>query len=71
MKTWHAFAFLIFTAVLIYCAKTSLLILAAIVGFFRALRWLDACACSARESSRRSLVSGPRGYVTSSSRGLL
>ena len=41
MKTWHAFAFLIITAVALYYAKTPLLILAAIVGIFRALRWLE------------------------------
>jgi len=40
MKTWHAFAFLIVTAVALYFAKWPILLIAALVGFFRGLFWL-------------------------------
>jgi hypothetical protein len=40
MKTWHAFAFLIVTAIALYCAKWPILLIAALVGFFRGLYWL-------------------------------
>lgn len=40
MKTWHAFAFLIATAIVMYFAKWPILLIAALVGFFRGLYWL-------------------------------
>ena len=40
MKTWHAFAFLIITAVALYFAKWPILLIAALIGFFRGLFWL-------------------------------
>ena len=40
LQTWHAFAFLIVTAVVLYCAKWPILIVAGMVGFFRGLFWL-------------------------------
>jgi len=40
MKTWHAVAFLVATAVALYFAKWPILIVAGLVGFFRGLFWL-------------------------------
>lgn len=39
MKTWHAFTFLIVTAVALYYAKWPILIIAAVVGLFRLWLW--------------------------------
>jgi hypothetical protein len=40
MKTWHAFAFPILTALVLYFAKLPILFIAALVGFFYVLFWL-------------------------------
>ena len=40
MKSWHAFAFLIVTAVALYFLKWPILIGAALVGFFASYSWL-------------------------------
>ena len=40
MKTWHVFTFLIVTAVALYYAKWPILLIAALIGFFRGLFWL-------------------------------
>jgi hypothetical protein len=40
LKSWHAFAFLVLTAVALYCAKWPILLTAAIVGVVRGWIWL-------------------------------
>jgi hypothetical protein len=40
MKTWHAFSFLIITAVLLYYAKMPILVIAAIVIAINVWLWL-------------------------------
>jgi hypothetical protein len=39
-NSWPHFAFLIVTAVVMYYAKWPILVIAALVGFFRGLFWL-------------------------------
>jgi hypothetical protein len=40
LKTWHCFAFLIVTAIVMSFAKWPILLIAALIGFFRGLIWL-------------------------------
>ena len=40
MKTWHAFTFLIITAIALYYAKWPILVIATIVFFCRGVLWL-------------------------------
>ena len=40
LRTWHCFAFLIATAILLYYAKWPILFIAGAVGLFRGLDWL-------------------------------
>ncbi|MEY9493801.1 hypothetical protein [Bradyrhizobium elkanii] len=41
MRTWHAVAFLIVTALALYYAKWPILIIAGLIGLFRGLYWLN------------------------------